>query len=867
MKKLNYCLCLFLLSVCAYAYQPRYSVAGLFDVKESGREVYDFNTGWRFFRGDVPGAEATAFDDRSWEIVSTPHTVQLMPAEASGGRNYQGKAWYRKHFIVPSTLSDKDVSLYFEAVMGRANVYLNGEPVKEHIGGYLPFRVCLNDYGIKAGDTCVVAVCADNSNDKSYPPGKTQYTLDFCYHGGMYRDVWMIATNEVHITDAVTERHITAGGGVFLHYDNISDSQADIYVDTEIGNDGLKSGSYVLETTLCDAEGNILQRKKSSLTLSAGAFETARVKFTVKQPHLWSPETPYLYEVRLQLFKGRTPIDGGMVRAGIRKAEFRGKEGFWLNGKRYHQLIGTNRHQDFAYVGNALPNSRHWNDVRMLREGGCTIIRSAHYPQDPAFMDACDELGIFMIVPTPGWQFWNKEPSFQDYVYDDVTQMIRRDRNHTSVIMWEPILNETRFPENFSLKTLQLTKDEFPYPGAPLSAADYKSAGVLDNYGVVYGWPQDTANVRNQSIFTREFGENVDDWYAQNNNNRVSRSWGEQAQVYQALSLADSYDEMFRSQPQFVGGAQWHSFDHQRGYHPDPYWGGQADAFRQTKYAWYMFRSQAYPAPEHPLIESGPMVYIAHEIMPTSSPDVVVFTNCDSVRLIIREADTLCLPAVHTANGMPHRPVVFKGAYDFWAMREMSYFKKNPDKVSFIAEGIVDGKVVCATKKMPSRRSTQLRLSLQTPDVPLVANGNDFTVVIAEVTDDNGNVRRLAKDNIVFEVEGEGSIIGDASIGANPRAVEFGSAPVLVRSTQTAGKIKVRARVQFEGQMAPREAELEFESVETGWAVCGLEDGMGGQGTFGGVSGKGGNLSREEVNRLLEEVQQQQQDFGEGRKI
>ncbi len=848
------------------AYQPAVSVAGLFPLEDCGRDVYDFNTGWRYYGGDLPEAALTETDDSSWEIVNLPHTVRLMPAEASGSRNYQGPAWYRKHFVVDAALEGKIIWIYFEAVMGKADLYVNGQFVQQHRGGYLPFAVCLNDYGVKAGEPCVIALRADNSDDKSFPPGKTQYTLDFAYHGGIYRDVWMMAETPVHITDPVVERHETAGGGVFLHYDDISETSAELYVDTELANENAKSASVTLEVRLCDAQGKLLQRKQTAVQLPAGAFRQLTTHFSLRHPQLWSPESPYLYQVELRVLQGRRSLDGGMVRAGIRQAEFRGNDGFYLNGKPYHQLIGTNRHQDFAYVGNALPNSQHWRDVKILREGGCTIIRSAHYPQDPAFMDACDELGVFMIVPTPGWQFWNKAPEFSDAVYDDVRQMVRRDRNHTSVLLWEPILNETRFPENFSLKTLQLTQDEFPYPGAPLSVADMASAGVAEHYGVVYGWPKDTGSVE-QCIFTREFGENVDDWYAQNNNNRVSRSWGEAAQVLQALSLADSYDEMFRGQRQFIGGAQWHSFDHQRGYHPDPYWGGQADCFRQPKYSYYMFKSQVPADWKSDLVESGPMVFIAHEIMPTSNKDVVVFSNCDSVRLIIHESDTVVKPVIHAADGMPNRPVIFENAYDFWAMRELSYFQKSPEKVSFVAEGIIDGKVVCTSKKMPSRRSTHLSLRVDHAGQNLVADGSDFLVVIAEVTDDNGHVRRLAKDNIFFEVEGEGSIIGDALIGANPRAVEFGSAPVLIRSTETPGKIKVKARVLFEGQMAPTPAEIEFESVPALLPTCALESVADNAVQSGKASSsKNRTLSQEEIGRLLEEVQQQQQDFGEGRK-
>lgn len=204
MKKL-FILLVCLLPMLAQA-QIETSVAGFIPLSGSGRLVYNFNPGWRFHRGDVKGAEAAGFDDTAWEVVSVPHTVELMPAEASGCRNYQGVAWYRKHFIVPREMKGKDVSLHFEAAMGKQEIYLNGKKVQEHLGGYLPFTVCLTEQGVQPGDSCLIAVMTDNSDDKSFPPGKRQYTLDFSYHGGIYRDVWMIGKSQVAITDAVEDR-------------------------------------------------------------------------------------------------------------------------------------------------------------------------------------------------------------------------------------------------------------------------------------------------------------------------------------------------------------------------------------------------------------------------------------------------------------------------------------------------------------------------------------------------------------------------------------------------------------------------------------------------------------------------------------
>ena len=842
------------------------SVAGFFPIENSGRQVYDFNNGWRYHLGDVANGGAANLDDSGWEVVSTPHTVELLPAEGSGGRNYQGVAWYRKHFVMPEDTKGKDVTLHFEAIMGKQKFYVNGREVKENLGGYLPTTISLTEAGVQPGDTCVVAVMADNSDDKSFPPGKPQHSLDFAYHGGIYRDVWMIAKSPVAITDAVEARRV-AGGGVFVHFDNVSDKSADVIVNTDVANNGDKARKVTVETSLISPEGQLIRKLDSSaISLKPGENKTVEQTFNVKNPQLWEPDRPTLYRVESRIKEGKETVDGGATRIGIRYFEFDGEKGFMLNGKPFGQLVGANRHQDFAYVGNAVPNSQQWRDAKRLRDAGCRIIRVAHYPQDPSFMDACDELGMFVIVATPGWQYWNKDPQFAERVHENTRSIIRRDRNHPSVLMWEPILNETRYPENFSLEALQITKDEYPYPGRPIAAADMHSAGVKENYDLVYGWPGDDekADAPRQNIFTREFGENVDDWYAHNNDNRASRSWGERPMKVQALSLAKTYDGLYRTTGKFIGGAQWHPFDHQRGYHPDPYWGGIYDAFRQPKYAYYMFRSQTDHDLDHPTAESGPMVYIMHEMTQFSDPDVVVFSNCDSVRLSIYDgAKSWTLPVIHREGGMPSAPVVFENVWDFWEARNYSYTNKNWQAVNMVAEGIVDGKVVATEKKMPSRRSTKLRLYADWEGKPLVADGSDFIVVVAEVTDDNGNVRRLAKENIVFEVEGEGEIIGDASIHANPRPVEWGSAPVLIRSTRTPGEIKIKARVEHPGTHAPTPAELVIESVPATIPALYSDEKKAGASSLTIRADKTGpTLSEEEKRKILEEVDLQQQEFG-----
>ena len=879
---------LYLFTLLPLSAQP-VSVAGLFPLEGSGRIVYNFNEGWRFLLGDAQGAEAAAFDDSRWDIVCAPHTVQLMPAEASGGRNYQGVCWYRKHFTVPDDMAGKLLTVHFEAVMGKQWVYVNGRLAKEHEGGYLPITIDLTAQGVAAGQKCVIAVKADNSDDKTFPPGKKQSQLDFAYHGGIYRDVWLIGKSPVHITDPI-ERGQVAGGGVFLHYDNISEKQADVFIDVEVAQTllpplpvGRGAATAKVEAIIRDADGKVVKTLKQKKAVANSTLYT--LHSTLKNPHLWSPEDPYLYTVELRLTTplpsggaggGLSPLpsggaggglDGGIIRMGIRKAEFRGQDGFWLNGKPYHQLVGANRHQDFAYVGNALPNSQQWRDAKRLRDVGYTIIRAAHYPQDPAFMDACDELGLFIIVPTPGWQYWNKEPGWAGKVHQNTRDIIRRDRNHPSVLMWEPILNETRYPKDFALEALQITRDEFPWPGRPVAAADLNSEGVKGNYEVLYDWadnikPTPTPSI--SCIFTREWGEYVDDWYAHNNINRAARAWGEHAQLAQALSLVNTYGMMFRGQPQFIGGCQWHPFDHQRGYHPDAYFGGLYDAFRQKKYAAEAIRLQVQPNSQSSIFNSQFSIFIAHEMTQSSPADVTVFSNCDSVRLTALDGwKSATLPVIHSSDGVPNAPVVFKGFWDFWQARNLSYTQRNWQAVKLVAEGIVGGKVVCRQQKMPSRRSTKLRLYADEMGRQLVADGSDFIVVVAEVTDDNGNVRRQAREHVTFTVEGEGAIIGDASIMANPREVEWGSAPVLVRSTHKPGKIRIIARPTFGGVHTPTPDTLVIESIAPPLPACHSEERSVAIPAARQPSVQSSpTMSDAQRRRELEEVERQQQDFG-----
>lgn len=884
MKKITFSILFVWLSLSLWAArQPEFSTAGFFRLDNSGREVYSMNPAWRFHKGAVESAETKEFNDKDWTVVSLPDGIEYLPTEASGCINYQGEVWYRKHFTPDAALKGKKLFLHFEAIMGKSKVFVNGKLLTEHFGGYLPVIADVTDVLDWNGDN-VIAVWADNSDDPSYPPGKAQDVLDYTYFGGIYRDCWLIAHNNVFITDPNYENEV-AGGGLFVAFGKVSDALAEVQLKIHVRNATKNPFSGRVEYMLLQPDGTEVARLSDKIQVKAGRATTVSDRMPVKQPMLWTPSTPTLYNLLVRVLdKEGNVIDGYRRRIGIRSIEFKGKDGFFLNGRPYGKpLIGANRHQDFAVVGNAVANSIHWRDAKKLKDVGMEIIRNAHCPQDPAFMDACDELGLFVIVNTPGWQFWNDAPEFAQRVYSDIRNVVRRDRNHPSVWLWEPILNETWYPADFAKNTRDIVDAEYPYPYC-YSGSDSEARGH-ENFPVYFAHPANMQDASKEidptkTYFTREWGDNVDDWSSHNSPSRVARNWGEQPMRVQAQHYAcpyypvTSYDVLYKQSPQHVGGCLWHSFDHQRGYHPDPFYGGLMDVFRQPKYSYYMFMAQRPAVKNDRNAGSGPMVYIAHEMTPFSGKDVTVYSNCDEVRLTFNKGGkTYTYKKDKNRPGMPSPVITFPDVYDFMVDKAFSRTQKQDD-VYLLAEGLIDGKVVATHKVVPARRPEKILLWMDNEGTDLKADGSDFVTVVAAVADKNGNIKRLNNYNIRFSIEGEGRLLGGPGVLANPVPVKWGTAPVLVQSTLKPGKIRITASVLFEGSQMPISGELEFESKPSVFplvydaadaARIPLGSASAGQNTASKTDAEREvERLRKELNTLkLKEVERQQSEFGE----
>ena len=389
---------------------------------------------------------------------------------------------------------------------------------------------------------------------------------------------------------------------------------------------------------------------------------------------------------------------------------------------------------------------------------------------------------------------------------------------------------------------------------------------------------------KSKTYFIREWGDNVDDWNAQNSDSRVARGWGEvpmllQAEHYACPSYIKDYPilcyETICNKPkQIVGACFWHSFDHQRGYHADPFYGGMMDAYRQPKTSYYMFMAQRELEKSNLIADNGPMVYIAHELTPFSPEDVTVYSNCDEVRLtVFKDGKQYVYSKDKNHKGMPSPIIKFKSAFHFMEWKAMARAGKQ-DEAYLLAEGIVDGKVVAVHKRFPSGQADRIRLRLDDEAVGLKADGSDVVVVVAEVVDKRGTIKRLNNSWIRFSIEGEGRLLGNSSIGVNPTPVTWGTAPILVQSTAKAGKVKIVASMQVPGQSRPLEGVLEFETLPDSQKEISSAKELSLQSKQSlevkMVSGQG-DLEREnarlrkELNQLkVKEVERQQTYFGVG---
>jgi beta-galactosidase len=770
------------------------------------RLTASLNHHWSFHRCETDAHDnGLEFPDGPQsETVNLPHSARLEPLNASGGRNFQGICWYRRNLVLPPNWKDRIVYLHFQGAMQVTDVLLNGKKLATHFGGYLPFTLDISESANFGAEANALVLRLDNRDNPQVPPGKPQHELDFTYFGGLYRNVKLRVMDRLHISDPILAER-PGGGGVFVTYPQVSPQSASVRVQTHILNEHPRPRDCSVVQELISPDGAVAATAISKRTIRANSDADFDQLLQVPDPRLWHPDHPWLYTLRTCVCDETAMVDEQRIRIGIRRIRFDARDGLFINDEKFVS-IGANRHQDHPFVGYALADSAHWRDVKKLREGGFTSVRS-HYPQAPAFMDACDELGMLAIVSNPGWQFVGDE-LFRNRAVQNARWMVRRDRNRPSVILWEAALNESNNRE-LGAALQQAVHEEYPGDQC-FTAGDHEPGFSWNGAG---GWDLDYLNNDgSKPYWIREWGDHVDNWRDQQSRSRVARGWGETPMLSQVRSHVARLDEIMSGGDagRLCGACLWAAVDCQRGYHHQVFHGGVLDLFRLPKFGYYFFQSQRSPRTHIQGLNDGPMVFIASHGTFFSPSTLSIFSNCEEVRLLL-DGREIGRQKPDVGHAMPHPPFTFQVApfaTEQSTMYMNSVAKIEPAHWELTAQGLIGGAVAATHVVRPPGVAAKLALEPDLCGRPLMADGSDWIRVFARITDARGATVPFADDLVRFEISGEGRIIGDEQIGANPCRAEAGIATILVQSSGQAGKITVTATA-----FGLEPAELKIDSI------------------------------------------------------
>ena len=751
----------------------------------NGLRGQDFNSGWKFNRGDVTGGQNASVDDSTWRSLSVPHDwsielafSQSSPSGSGGGYLDGGVGWYRKTFTLDQSYSGKRILIQFDGVYMNSQVWINGTSLGTRPYGYSSFEYDLTPY-VNLGSTSNLIAVRVNNN---------QPTSRWYSGSGIYRNVWLTVVNPVHVTNS----------GVFVSTPTVSATSASVSVSTEVQNQSTSSQSVTVTTTISDPSGASAASNTSPAS-NVGANSTATVSqsLTVSNPQLWSTTSPNRYQVKVELNVGGAIVDTYLAPLGIRTPAFSSTSGFSLNGQSM-KLRGVCLHHDLGALGAAVNYRALERQVEIMKAMGVNAIRTSHNPPAPELLEICDRLGI--LVMDEAFDCWESAKVSNDYhlyfsqwAQTDLQAFVRRDRNHPSVIMWS-VGNEIPNPTTATatkLKNWVVAVDSTrPVTWASVNMGDTNNqaaAGVLDLQGYNYsesrydadhsahsGWKifgsETSSAVRSRGIYhtpaTTSILASSDNQCSSYDNSVVS--WGSSAESSYKNDVSRSF---------VAGQFIWTGFDYIG--EPTPYpwpakssYFGIVDTAGFPKDIYYFYQSHW---------TTTPMVHILPHWNWTSGATVTVYvyTNCDSAELFLNDVSqgskTFASGAVHLQWNVA------------WASGTLR------------VEGKRGGSVVVSEEVKTAGAAAKVALSVDRSTIN--ADGKDLAFVTADIQDANGIPVPTAANAVSFSVSGPGQIVGvdngnaidTSSYRGTNRNAFSGKALAIVRSTGAAGSIMVAA--------------------------------------------------------------------------
>lgn len=716
----------------------------------SHRQKFSLNLDWSFHRGELSALPIAAdVSHEGWADAVVPHTYQLTSINLDDSEDsrdqltfHRDVSWYRRQ-IQRDFDPGQRVFLEFEGAHQRSELWVNGTRVGEHAtSAYTPFHFDITDH-VRPGESNTIALRLDNRKTSEIPPDG--HIWDYVLFGGLYRDVYLVITNPVHIPF----KWDSPDGGVVVRTPSVNQKAGTVSVRTTIRNSSAEAQEGLVETRVLNADNEVVLKLTKSVHLPAhtdrSVVQTGGID---KDLRLWSLSDPYLYRVNTQIVVDGITVDHTDNPLGFRWFEHRLGEGMLLNGEPI-KLWGANRHQQYPYIGDAMPNNLHRADAIKLKEIGMNIVRLAHYPHDDAFLQACDELGILVCEEPPSW-IEAGSPLWMDRLEESFRITIRNHRNHPSVWGWGAGINH-RGPVQ---RLHYAAKEEDPTRVTMNNGTTWtgpQHSGVTDIYAVMdYGG---VTRPENELLFAMEHSGSVDTL---------------KTQAFVSRYNADS---------NLLGGALWsahdnYSFKKRDGRNPalSEWSAAPWDVFRQPKPNYHWFRSE---------LTTEPMVHIA-DSRAQKEGSVTIFTNCDEVELLIdgvsqgTQRPSPDADRAHLNSPSIAFPVT-------WSAGEVT------------VHGLINGVVVVSDSRHQAGPAHHLTLEFDTTGYDFAADGSSIVPAYAWVRDEYGAIVTTNAPEVTFTIDGPGEIIGDASIQANPVTWENGYAPVLVRVSRDPGKIRLNA--------------------------------------------------------------------------
>ena len=754
--------------------------AALSAAAPSSRER-NFSTGWRFIPKDIAAAASAGFDDSSYEEVSVPHANILTPHETFDPDLFRFVSWYRKRFLAGEELRGKRVAVHFQGVMTVADVYLNGIRIGGHKGGYTPFVVELAP-SLRIGTENVIAVRVDSRIQKEVPPEGADKMFGYYLFGGIQRDIELIVTDPLHISNVYYTTEAIRPAAV-------------VGARTTIRNGSHTKETVSVRVRLLDETGREQASATETIAIDAGAAREAAVRLgPLPKARLWSPDEPNRYVAVAEVLRGGVVVDAERSWIGIRHIEWSASDGqFRINGTPL-KLRGMNRHQTFAYIGGAAPNRLQRLDAQILKYRlGLNMMRCSHYPPDPQFLDECDRIGLLVMDEFPAWQYVGPSKEWRDNAVQAAREMIVRDRNHPSVILWGVRANEAspREEDDRDLyeRTYALVRELDPTRppcGARLSDAwhgkfvpeEVLTVNDYSDWEAPSRWPQP---VSGKPWFVSEFGhpKQFPVWEGESALLTFARNWMR-------------YLDGIYGRSDISGGTGWAAFDYSSPEFNTPVavtaHHCANDIFRLRKgFSEWALASQADPR------TVGYMVRILSYWRRPAS-ELLVASNAEEVE-VFANGKSLGRQKPSEFLHLPHPLFQF----------DLSGF--TPGEVT--AKGFARGELVATdTVRTPG---LPVRLEVEPDSVEIIADGSDMTRVVVYAVDEKGTICPYEDRRVAIEVR-NGRFLGESPVHLEGGRIAFYAAsrfgrsdPIGIRATAdglVAGAAEVRSK-PLRGDVVP----------------------------------------------------------------